>query len=278
MSRRSRWRSRLRQRRAAGAARTIHSPLYVVDSEGPPLVHVSRTRRSEIVIFGREQKLLTPIVLGSGAILLNAAENDEKIEVSKIVPSRFADSDIKVTTTLELADVVRRMANLGASYPEIVTILETASRQRNLPGRLVVDAVPITSPRYLEAVLGKDTTAKKDEALKRASAETRRPRKWSLFGLLNREPDSPAKRTQSPMGASNSASVVSTPPSSAVADPGIAADGTSALDPDKNGDAKKGGGTTGSAAVKRDDSVRKATDDDPVPRRRLLDLFRESDQ
>lgn len=37
--------------------------LYVVDSDGPPLVHVSRTRRPEIVIFGRQQKLMPPIVL-----------------------------------------------------------------------------------------------------------------------------------------------------------------------------------------------------------------------
>ena len=79
--------------------------LYVVDSEGPPLVHVSRTRRCEVVIFGRQQKLMTPLVLGTGPISLNAADNDENIEISKIVPSRFNDADTKITTSLELADV-----------------------------------------------------------------------------------------------------------------------------------------------------------------------------
>ena len=92
--------------------------LYVVDSEGPPLVHVSRTRRSEIVVFGRRQRLFPPIVLGTGPILLNAAENDEKIELSKIVASRFGDADIKITATLELADVVREQANLGLPTPK----------------------------------------------------------------------------------------------------------------------------------------------------------------
>ena len=104
--------------------------LYVVDSEGPPLVHVSRTRRSEIVVFGRQQKLLPPIVLDTGSIFLNAAENDDKIELSKIVPSRFGDADVKITTTLELAEVVRKTASLGATYPQIVAILETAKRQK----------------------------------------------------------------------------------------------------------------------------------------------------
>ena len=41
--------------------------LYLVDCDGPPMVHVARTRRCEIVVFGRGQKLLTPVVLGTGA-------------------------------------------------------------------------------------------------------------------------------------------------------------------------------------------------------------------
>ncbi len=156
--------------------------LYVVDSEGPPLVHVSRTRRSEIVVFGRQQKLLTPVVLGAGAILLNAADNDEKIEISKIVPSPGGDSDTKITTSLELAEVLKRLANLGAGYPEIVSVLETAQRQKNLAGELVVDAVPVTSASYLEAILGKDTTGKRDDAVKRTSGSSSRRRFFGLFG------------------------------------------------------------------------------------------------
>ncbi len=145
------------------------------------MVHVSRSRRSEIVIFGRQQKLLPPIVLGTGAILLNAAENDEKIAVSKIVPNRFSDGDVKINTSLDLADVIRQMANLGASYPEIVSILETANQRHNLAGTLVVDAVPSSSRLYLEAVLGKDTTAKKDDSVKRTSGATSKPKRRSRY-------------------------------------------------------------------------------------------------
>ncbi len=59
--------------------------LYLVDCEGPPMVHVANTRRCEVVLFGRSQKLLTPLVLGTGAILLNASDGDKTIQVSKIV-------------------------------------------------------------------------------------------------------------------------------------------------------------------------------------------------
>ena len=130
--------------------------LYLVDCEGPPVVHISRTRRSEVVVFGRTQKLQTPVVLGSGAILLNAADKDDEIEISKIVPSKFGDSDVKLRTSLDLGEVIRRVANLGATYPEIVAILEAANRQKNLPGTLVVDAVPSSNADYLAAaILGK---------------------------------------------------------------------------------------------------------------------------
>jgi flagellar basal body P-ring protein FlgI len=146
--------------------------LYLVDCEGPPLVHVARTRRCEVVVFGRGQKMLPPVVLGTGPILLNAADGDESIQISKIVPSRFADSDSKVQASLDLGDVIRQTANLGANYPEIVAILQAAQRQKNLPGPLVVDALPGSSPEYIAAeLLGKDTTIKKDDAVQKTKLE-----------------------------------------------------------------------------------------------------------
>jgi hypothetical protein len=254
--------------------------LYVVDSEGPPLVHVSRTRRSEIVIFGRQQKLLPPIVLGTGggSILLNAAVNDEKIEVSKIVPNRFGDADVKITATLDLADVIRRTANLGASYPEIVSILETANRQKNLAGMLVVDAVPSTSRLYLDAVLGKDTTAKKDDSLKRASGVTSKPKRFSLFGFLSRDPDPPVKNKPASTSASKDPAVTPGPDKTSPTDPGILPNATSSPDPDASRNAKKGGGTASGTTAKKDDAVQKATDEDPARRRGPFDFLRGSDQ
>ena len=84
----TRWRWRSLNPPGAATARSDPFALYIVDSEGPPLVHVSRTRRTEIVIFGRQQKLLPPIVLDGGEILFNAGDNDDKVELSKIVVAR----------------------------------------------------------------------------------------------------------------------------------------------------------------------------------------------
>jgi flagellar basal body P-ring protein FlgI len=247
--------------------------LYVVDSEGPPLVHVSRSRRSEIVIFGRELKLLPPIVLDTGPILLNASQYDDKLEISKIMASRSGESDTKISTTLDVAEVVKRTANLGATYPDVVAILERADRQKNLPGKLVVDAIPTANSKYLEAVLGKDLTSKRDDAVKRTSAESSRTGFRGFFGLFSRKPDPPVKKNTS----TSASSVASTSDD----DPKAADAGTSAVtakDSKTDSVAKKGDSASGAPAGKKDDAVQKAKgEDSEPPRRRFFDFLRPRD-
>ena len=255
--------------------------LYIVDSEGPPVIHVSRTRRSEIVVFGRSQKLLPPIVLGTGAILLNAAEKDDEIEISKIVPSKFGDSDVKLRTSLELAEVIRRVANLGTTYPEMVAILDAANRQKNLPGALVVDAVPVSNMDYLQAaILGKDAKAKVDPAVQRA-AQSSQSRIWRLFGRVIA-----TWRQRHAQKASSSSSA--TP--STVQNPGSAPIAVTAQGPSTEtvqatttsaktvpAAADAASGTTTQRVPKKDDGIQRASGDDQnetPPRSRLLDWLR----
>ncbi len=160
--------------------------LYVVDSEGPPMIHISRNMRAEIVVFGKEQKLLTPVVLGAGGpLLLNASDGDKMVQVSKIT-AKTLDSGSRVNSPLDIPEVVRRMANLGSSYPEIVAVLAAASSQKNLPGPFVVDAVPLPSKAYDEAQHLADKS-KKDDALKKTSGDDgRRGFRQRLKGLMGR--------------------------------------------------------------------------------------------
>jgi hypothetical protein len=263
--------------------------LYIVDSEGPPVIHVSRTRRSEVVVFGRSQKLLPPIVLGTGAILLNAAEKDDEIEISKIVPSKFGDSDVKLRTSLDLPEVIRRVANLGTTYPEMVAILEAANRQKNLPGSLVVDAVPQSNMDYLQAaILGKDAKPKVDPAVQRASQRSQL-RIWRLFGARDRDmAETTATKSDSIQKSSSSSSA--TP--ATVQDPGgsstpgaktaqaastetVQATTGSARTAPAAADAASG--TTTQSVPKKDDGVQRASGEDQTEtpsRSRLLDWLR----
>lgn len=174
-------------RRRPKQARPDPFDLYIVDCQGPPLVHVAKTRRCEIVIFGKGQKLQTPVVLGSGSILINAANGDSAVHISRIGSEAVNGPDQKITTEgLELAETIILAANLGATYPEILAILQAADRQKNLPngGKLVVDALPTAAPVYEQAqVAGRDAT-KTDAEIAKASAESaaKAPKK----GIFNR--------------------------------------------------------------------------------------------
>lgn len=152
--------------------------LYLVDCEGPPMVHVSRTLRAEVVVFGKGQKLLTPVVLGAGgAVLLNAAEGDDRVQISRITGETLDQPDNRLSAPLDIVEVVRHAARLNATYPEVVAILAGAGRQKNLPGPLVVDAIPLPDKAYSEAQLLGATEkdkAKKDDDLKKASDEEKK--------------------------------------------------------------------------------------------------------
>ena len=162
--------------------------LYMVDSEGPPLVHVSRTRRSEIVIFGANQKLQTPLVLGgSGNFLLNAADGDTQVEISRIGIDSGGRSNRKVASSLDLLDVVKELARMEAGYPEILSILVEADKKLNLSGALIVDAAPIPdSDKYRRLQMtGREDSPKKDSSLEKANLEKSSGR-WGLFDRFRR--------------------------------------------------------------------------------------------
>jgi hypothetical protein len=222
-----------------------------------------------VVVFGRNQKLLPPIVLGTGAILLNAADKDDQVELSKIVPSKFGDSDLKLRTSLDVGEVLLRAANLGATYPEIVSILESADRQKNLPGPLVVDAVPTASADYFQAaILGKDSTAKADPAVKRAAEKGSTSRLRRMLGLASRKPvETIAKKADDARGSTNSATAVTSDSTKSSA--GATGSGSDA--------AGSGSDVASGANPKKDDGVQRATAEtqSPAPpRSRLLDWFR----
>jgi len=159
--------------------------MYVVDCEGPPMVHVTRFQRCELVIFGKNQKMLTPVVLGSGGpLLLNASDGDEKLQITKITAKILDSPEVRVTCGLDLAEVVRQTANVGASYPDVVALLMTASNQKNLPGPLVFDALPAASRVYDMAQLSGAAPNRKDDAIKKTSGSD--ARKGSLLQRIFR--------------------------------------------------------------------------------------------
>jgi flagellar basal body P-ring protein FlgI len=114
--------------------------LYVLRTKGEPMVHLTKHRVPEVVLFGADQRLQPPFALSAGRhILVSAAAGSEVVTVSRFEAGK---PDRKKSVSLRLADVLRAIGELGASYPDAAQLLTQAERTSNLQGRLKFDALP----------------------------------------------------------------------------------------------------------------------------------------
>ncbi len=120
--------------------------LHVLHTDGDAMVHTTFRTRPEIVLFGAEQKFVTPIVLSAGRqVMITAQAGDSKVSLVRFQPNK---NDERREVSLNVADVIRACDELGATYPDIVSMLTQASEQRNLEGRLESDALPQSGRVY----------------------------------------------------------------------------------------------------------------------------------
>jgi flagellar basal body P-ring protein FlgI len=114
--------------------------LHVVDVPGRPLIHVTTRGVPEIVIFGKNQRFLTPLMLRAGPeLLLTSNTGDPSALLTRHSVRR---PRVRETVPLEIEPCLKRLVDLGASYPDLVELFKTADRNFNLPGGLAVDAIP----------------------------------------------------------------------------------------------------------------------------------------
>ena len=118
---------------------------HALNTDGPPMVHATRSGRPEIVLFGAGQKFKLPMVLDAGNdILVNGLSGDE-VTVSRF---RSNESDRRRTVTSSIDDVIRAIVEVGGEYPDVVQALQQAKRDGALPGRFAVDAIPRSGREY----------------------------------------------------------------------------------------------------------------------------------
>ncbi len=118
--------------------------LHVIDSLGPPLVHVTRSYRPEVVLFGQDQRLTTPVVLDAGQDIMLTGKDD------RVTISRFKSNepDQKRVVSNRIDECIRTIVELGGTYPDVVQALQTAKAKGVLAGRFAIDAVPSGGRHY----------------------------------------------------------------------------------------------------------------------------------
>ncbi|MBX7168744.1 MAG: flagellar basal body P-ring protein FlgI [Pirellulales bacterium] len=114
--------------------------LHVLDSAGPPMIHLTRSYRAEVVLFGHGARFELPVVIEAGKHILIKGESGGDV----LTISRFAvdEPDQKRQVSPNVEEVIRAVVELGGTYPDVVEMLMAARGKRALNCRVEVDALP----------------------------------------------------------------------------------------------------------------------------------------
>ena len=120
--------------------------VYAIDSTGEPMVHVTRRRAPEIVLFGTDQSLRLPAVLNAGRNIRIMGETGQH-EVEVIYYQLNAEPK-RHRIPNRMIDILRTCGKLGATYPDIVQMMIEAEQQHNFVGQFGIDRLPQAGRLY----------------------------------------------------------------------------------------------------------------------------------
>jgi hypothetical protein len=222
---------------------------HVLKTEGEPLIHMTRNRLSEVVLFGADQRFSTPLALTAGNhINVNAPAGSETITVTRF---ELGSPDQRKVVSTRVADVILTVAEMGGTYPDVAQMLSQADRQFNLPGSIAIDALPKAGRLYYRPVAENNST--------------QRPKRVRV-GKTGLVPNLfPA--TQEPQVSEEDADGGPPEPSAPEEGPGESAN---------NGESANRGEASLADVRESGTAEEEAPDQKPAPKKGLLKLFRKS--
>lgn len=122
--------------------------MYVIDSKGTPMVHATRRRAPEVVLFGADQALRLPAVLNAGqSIRIKGETGNADVEITHYELDKEPQ---KQRVPNKLLEILRVCGELGATYPDIVQLLIESEQQHNFVGQFGIDRLPQAGRLYLK--------------------------------------------------------------------------------------------------------------------------------
>ncbi len=118
---------------------------HVLNTSGPPLIHVTRSHRPEIVLFGVEQRFQGPVALEAGNQIMVTSRQPGEISVARFAVNQ---PEQKRLVSERVDEVIRAIVELGGTYPDVVQALQQAKAKGALPSRFEVDALPEAGRKY----------------------------------------------------------------------------------------------------------------------------------
>ncbi|MEM6330007.1 MAG: flagellar basal body P-ring protein FlgI [Planctomycetota bacterium] len=116
-----------------------------LDIDCPPMIHVTRSYRPEIVLFGTGQQFQLPMVLDAGSNILVNGLAGSRVTVSRFIENEPTQKRV-VSTSVD--EVIRAIVELGGAYPDVVQALQQAKNDGALASSLRLDALPETGRAF----------------------------------------------------------------------------------------------------------------------------------
>lgn len=118
---------------------------HVLNTSGPPLIHVTRSRRPEVVLFGADQRFQGSLAVEAGNQIMVTSSKPGEVAVARFSVNQ---PDQKRVVSDKVDEVIRAIVELGGTYPDVVQALQSAKSMGALPSRFEVDALPEAGRRY----------------------------------------------------------------------------------------------------------------------------------
>ena len=111
---------------------------HEIRSKVDGMIHFSRTKTPEIVIFGDDQRVASNFMYVEPGMTIRAI-NKDRLQISMFDP---VDGKTNFSCGTEVSEIIKMMARLGASYTTILEMFREADKGDTLDGRLVINAAP----------------------------------------------------------------------------------------------------------------------------------------
>ena len=159
---------------------------HAIASTGEPVIHISRHKRPELVVFGHEQKFNLQDALVAGDDQWVIKPDGGQIKICRFSPNK-EDRIEQCAATVDA--FVRALVRAGGGYGDVIQILSKAQKAGALEGRVVADAMPEPGRTYYRDMEESSEAAPPD------SPDATPPQQTAQRGPSAEAPPSPAEKS-----------------------------------------------------------------------------------
>ncbi|MDR1962785.1 MAG: flagellar basal body P-ring protein FlgI [Planctomycetaceae bacterium] len=145
-------------------------------TSGSSMVHISKSKRPEIVLFGSDIQLRQPFGLEAGAVIFVNGQTPGTVVVKKFALNGV---DEQRSVSNKLDEVIRAVVELGGTYPDVFQMLLQADQMKVLSCRLEIDCLPEPNRVYHRpGNTDENDPAAQETSKKKTIWERMNPKNW----------------------------------------------------------------------------------------------------